>query len=924
MSEYGLTRLVLINSANYELAEIPLDDSVSIIGPNNAGKTSLINALQFLLISDRRQMDFGAHDEGATRRFYFPGPSSYVLLEAQLESGLVVLGCVGMGASHEYVHFAYSGSLRLEDFRKEDGTLVSQPDLAVHLSRRGVTVHFFKRSTDFFDALYAKPGKKGLGELDLCLYRLENTQFSKIFQRILVRTLRLDRLEAEDVKRFLLEIFQREYGSDVDFNETWHRAFDQVNRDRQQYQACVRLQKTIEAMEPSFQQRLVLRGKVAALRPLIDQALDGWEFHRQQRITELSETDRVVQGRIADSEARKDSLVEERIHNARHLEDLKSLENRKADLESRYSLIPDVSVLEDRLSQVTRLWEQANALLLGTEQGDLRVKQNRRDDVQRKISSLQVRLDRGESLLGTRLQGLLTPDEMDLLHGLVHSRILELPADLAGSPETFVAHFRRWVAQAGDELDVWGIRLDRRTLSLPFRQGSPEEMRQELAAEEMELHRLNQEIETIRDRGSQELRTNELRREVESERKALEEFRELESLRVSSMERKEENVRLQARQIRIEELRVEVGQQQDQLRQERASLRQERDDLDRKHQVIHGLRNQRRDGEALLTRLKGLRCTPWYSTESLDPSALDEALRKQSEDCRKLEDLDRGLRDGLHTVLLSGFTKFQGLDDEDEQIEKTIEFATHLDREHEVLQRHVMAAVTSVASALKELERQYEQFRGRLRGFNQQIGKRRLSDLERFQIDIQEHAYLLESIRTILRSSDAIEILESPDLFDVAHSGDDSVGNAALDRAKDQLLTFSKSQGSLKLEHLFGLQFEVAKFGQEPQRFDQLDKIGSNGTVLMAKLISGLALLHQMFDAKHKTRTVCYLDEAASLDDANQESLISTAREFGFSLLFASPTPQNTVRYCVPIEKRGKKNLVSRQHWQIFEELERT
>lgn len=924
MSEYGLTRLVLINSANYELAEIPLDDSVSIVGPNNAGKTSLINALQFLLISDRRQMDFGAHDESATRRFYFPGSSSYILLEAQLESGLVVLGCVGKGVTHEYVHFAYQGSLRLEDFRKEDGTLVAQPDLGAQLSRRGMTVQFFQRPTEFFDALYAKPGKKGLGELDLCLYRLENNQFNKIFQRILVRTLRLDRLEAEDVKRFLLEIFQREYGSNVDFNETWHRAFDQVNRDRQQYQACLRLQKTIEGMEPGFHQRLVLRGKVAALRPQIDHALDGWEAHRQERIEELTTKAREAQDRTAELETHKERLVEERTQNAIRLQALQGSARREEELASRYSLVQDASTLEERLSQVTRLWEEANALLLGTERGDLRVATKKRAEVEETITRLRMKLERGDSLLGLRLKELMTPEEMDLLHGLVHSRILDLPADQAGSPETFVDEFRRFLAGQGDALDLWGLRLDRRFLSLPFRRESPEELREELSGALMDRERLDREIETLRDRGSQEQRVRELRQEMESERTALTEFHELESLRSSALDRKGEVDGLEKRQRGIEDVRAELSRQQDQLRQDVEGLRREREDLDRKHQVIHGLRNQRRDTEALMTRLQGLRSTPWYTTQVVDPSQLDDALRKQNEDCRKLEDLDRQLRETLYLVLQNGFTKFQSLEDEDDQIEKTIEFATHLDRENEVLQRHVRVAVTSVASALKELERQYEQFRGRLRGFNQQIGRRRLSDLEKFQIDIQEHAYLLEAIRTILRSSDAIEFLESPDLFDVAHSGEDSVGDPALDRAKDQLRDFSNSQGSLKLEHLFGLEFEVAKSGQEPQRFDQLDKIGSNGTVLMAKLVSGLALLHQMFDAKHKTRTVCYLDEAASLDDANQVSLISTAKEFGFSLLFASPTPQNTVRYCVPIEKRGKKNLVSRQHWQIFEELDKT
>jgi len=42
----------------YSRAELPLDGSVSLVAPNNTGKTSLINALQYLLIIDRRGVNF--------------------------------------------------------------------------------------------------------------------------------------------------------------------------------------------------------------------------------------------------------------------------------------------------------------------------------------------------------------------------------------------------------------------------------------------------------------------------------------------------------------------------------------------------------------------------------------------------------------------------------------------------------------------------------------------------------------------------------------------------------------------------------------------------------------------------------------------------------------------------------------------------
>jgi hypothetical protein len=46
----GPQRLILIRSGCYEYAEIELTGALQIVGPNNTGKTALINTLQFLYL----------------------------------------------------------------------------------------------------------------------------------------------------------------------------------------------------------------------------------------------------------------------------------------------------------------------------------------------------------------------------------------------------------------------------------------------------------------------------------------------------------------------------------------------------------------------------------------------------------------------------------------------------------------------------------------------------------------------------------------------------------------------------------------------------------------------------------------------------------------------------------------------------------
>ncbi len=294
MIQYGLERLVLLGSAGYQRAELPLDDSVSLVAPNNQGKTSLINALQFLLIIDQNRMDFGAHDIESTRRFYFPNNSAYILLQACLPKvGTVVLGCVGKGVSGQaYEYFAYTGPLVLDEYRLPDDTLVQQPRLRDHLAQQG-RILFSYEPTEFRDALYGSRKRRNLGEPDITIFHLEHQSDASAYRKVLTRTLRLDKLSSRNVKEYLLDIFKRDLpDASIDFKQEWESAFSEVNAERAQYQAAVTQSHRIEVLSQEISARMTLRGKIIAWRPKIEQDLQQWQAYYQQQkqalITEIN------------------------------------------------------------------------------------------------------------------------------------------------------------------------------------------------------------------------------------------------------------------------------------------------------------------------------------------------------------------------------------------------------------------------------------------------------------------------------------------------------------------------------------------------------------------------------------------------------------------------------------------------------------
>ncbi|HMW97745.1 MAG TPA: hypothetical protein PJ983_10875 [Flavobacteriales bacterium] len=124
----GPSKLIAIRSGSYDYAEVDLATSIQLVGPNNAGKTTLINTLQFLYLDNRNQMNFGDHDTEATRAYYFPDQFSYLLFELQGPKGTYVLGWRGQSKAQggDPLRFTYDGPYNVNDYLTDDGRVQDQ------------------------------------------------------------------------------------------------------------------------------------------------------------------------------------------------------------------------------------------------------------------------------------------------------------------------------------------------------------------------------------------------------------------------------------------------------------------------------------------------------------------------------------------------------------------------------------------------------------------------------------------------------------------------------------------------------------------------------------------------------------------------------------------------------------------------------
>ena len=926
LAQYGFQKLVLLNSAGYSRAELPLDDSVSIVAPNNTGKTSLINALQFLLILDQRNMDFGAHSLEVSRRFYFPDNCAYILLEVLLpSSGSAVIGCVGKGLSHDYEYFAYSGSLEVDDYRLDDGSLVSQPKLISHLIGRDKLANIYQQ-TDLRALLYGNRQKQQSGAPDLTIFPLEYSSQAATYQRILTRTLRLDRLDTREVKKYLLEIFKNDLNDrGVDFKSEWDKSFADVNRDKAQYDAVLRNKVLIETMELSQQERKALRGKVIHWRPLIEQGLNEWEAYHKQKLGELTRVHQQLENDGLVLSERQKEIYKDQATTQHSLKEFQKQEKKCEDLSIQFQFVTDLAQLEsqrqqqqDERDELVRLIKNVRA-----RQSPSVIKKDIKK-IERELIDLNQQLENLGDNLYLRLQQLLPNDSFDVVKRLLARPVLSLSASsLDQAKFDNELAFKDFVAQieksiSNNQLILPGLSIDVSTLEPNLVIKTANELEEDITdcqGQHKELHKLLKTAEALSEETQKQKR---LEQQIAQLDKDITDYKSLLELRANTQTRQSDIVKLRES---LEALGIEEKKLDESKGLIAESLKQnegKQGAIEAQHRRINQSRNQRQDHQPQFSYLEQLPYLSYMEAGSLKMTELADKIESYNGDCQTLKQLDDKLKNKLDTLHHDDLSKFQYEESAEKELESLFAFTAQSALEKEAIERKSRSAVVQVAAILRGLRDSLETLKMRMNEFNNKINRRQLSDLKIFRIEPRDEESLVDAIKTLISTSEQVDSGNSFDLFDHNTVLDDK----ALNKAKDILIREGEARGSIKVEHLFRLVFKIAKENQKPAEFENIDSAASNGTVLMAKLITGLAMLNQMQNPKKAIKTLCYLDEAASLDQKNQRNLIETASEFGFTLIFASPEPQITARYCVPIGTKNGVNYINRFNWQVLEPLD--
>ncbi len=279
MTHYGVRRLVALNSGNYLYANIDLSRPVHLAAPNNRGKSTLVNALQFLYIDDFSKMRFGRRTHEDTRKHYFGEDRSYLVFECLTTSGIQSMLVRGLSTLRDghFERYVYDGEFQQADF-VNDGEILDFDAVKTRLADR----HLARvKNADLWQVLAGNlPPDDGKPIPRLSILPLRRRDEYLAFRDVYVRLLSLSNANARTLRQLIIESHAREIGErKIDVAAEYKDEFDRAERAEHQLLFIRAVADEIDRGKELRLEIRVLSDKLAALAaPLWSDVRRVYEF----------------------------------------------------------------------------------------------------------------------------------------------------------------------------------------------------------------------------------------------------------------------------------------------------------------------------------------------------------------------------------------------------------------------------------------------------------------------------------------------------------------------------------------------------------------------------------------------------------------------------------------------------------------------
>ena len=872
----GPSKLIAIRSGSYDYAEVDLATSIQLVGPNNAGKTTLINTLQFLYLDNRNQMNFGDHDTEATRAYYFPDQFSYLLFELQGPKGTYVLGWRGQSKAQggDPIRFTYDGPYDVNDYLTEDGRVQDQKLVDARLSDRNFRVLRDAAAHRESILVATKGESNGLGVVHLT----EAERYAH-FKEVLKNLLSLRSIDQHEMKRSLLMLAGIPPSKPaLEANRLMTEDFERIRDRRLKLNTLKSERERLEKYIDMSDVRFALEARLAFVYA------DLMEKRRKAHDHNKHVKEAIV--------AKQEALEKEKISTAEILKDLDEklaeLAGQKGRAEGDLHRIADLGkgmehfverMEREALHNAKERLHLLNRQLGNAEEADRQRTARALAEVTGRVASTERAIANFDKALITELRETISDEALHGLSKLFNLEILKLPVEKGGvelKKRKQLDTLLKGIAENITE-DKYSDAL--MSLPLPDNSTAWKEMldvkalKKSLTDLKAEQERLRKLMDAIENREALAKERAAVQAECDAHVQQLARWEALQKERL-------EEPRLQKRLNELTKQKAEGDRQRKEVR----------DKLEEIGVKLYEQRSALNKEDERFNRLLQLmeQCVPPPDPNAKGkepvsaPAEAEDAIalygKLMQEHNAMSREMDQ-LRSKIENVLKSDII---GPNEQEtvrlmrEQIDGLPAFEEALRKDWDNYLHLLRANFQNVLNGLNDIRNAAEQLNRRFTNVS-------VSNLESLRMEVMDQNELVTALKE-LAETDHTGLFDSSGKLDAAYQ---SFRNKLSERL------------TLNYGDLFTLRFNVALRGGRVHSYDNL-QVESHGTAITIKVLFNLLVLRSMLkeDAKSRTplcRVPFFLDEVHSLDAINRKAVLSMAKDLGFMAITAAPEPVSEV-----------------------------
>ncbi|MES9898553.1 MAG: hypothetical protein ABW148_05970 [Sedimenticola sp.] len=915
---YGIRRLLLLNTASYSLGDFPLDRPLSISAPNNRGKSTAINALQFPFLSNMNDMSFPRSNED-TRKYYFPYDNSYVVSEIVTETGTYIVGAAGKGqaSGYDYRLFAYQSKLDISDFLVSDGETEEKQvrnykELVAHLAKRGIWVKSL-HPKQMRDVLMGKTitlpndEKFTIGVFRLRTMTDENY---RLFIRVFKNLLHMNNVNLDEIKRLLIDVLLPGEGSTaVDFMARYRILNEEVESAKGRADTAIKITSDVKKLAEAKVSRDEAYG---ILRTLFSPITTAYERDRERREKEIQEIEHEIlsiKPRMHDLKVSQTPLQDSIQEFAIKENELKIQLDVIEEGEAKFILYGLVDHIHQQIATMQAKVEQLVGELQRTHPEDIKGIRSDLKAINQQEKDIIARMSSIDNNLLFVLTEHFGEAQIQTIAKLLNRDLLSsLPIGEGGvtvlDEEQFIEHISGALSYCkGGYYDDGQVKVNLEKLQSIdiddyFNYDTIQESLTRLEKRRTELER---DLAVALDYKGMEQSKKDLLTKIKEEEQNLTEYK----------------VFLEARKGKavLEDTLASGTSDLKAAKKELGGITDKLLKLSEEKQFLAANKTSKETGLVSLVS-KYAQVIPIPSAEPMGtepshrlPTALEdmidtyllalEARRSAKEQIEQRLAIIEG-KNGLR------FTSGQGEDTTIRELVEAIEGTDEYIKQQENCQK---AVSQEIGALLKGLTDRFDAFVHEIRRFNRQMNSRKISNINRIEFVVDGNNDILRAVK---------EIVDQDSIF----SEPESVHRAV--KQLDDLIT--RKNVKLSLECLFNMGIEVElEDGKVTGSFNDAN-IQSTGTGLTVKVILNVMLLNRLLFIKdgQVVNIPIYIDEAGQIDPANQQTLIDQCLPAGFVPVFASVEAQATADYWIGLNEVGGRIYVDQEDWFRLSKIEET